>query len=118
MERLQADGVEPQLPPLSCGELLIAYLFEVGPIAAGGMGPVAIDWVQIDAWQRRVGLDLPPWQSRLLIRLSGDYLSEWMAASDDTRPAPWHPEDMTEANRAAVGRQAKNAMRALMESPR
>jgi hypothetical protein len=113
---MQADKVEPQLPPLSCGEHLIEYLFEVGPMIAGGMGPVAVDWPHLDAWQRCVGLVLPPWQSRLLIRLSNDYIDEWLKAQDDTRPAPWQAEDMTEANRAAVSRQVSNAMKAFILS--
>jgi hypothetical protein len=108
-ERIEADGGEPQLPFLEAPHL-IEYLFEAGPVLSGMGGPVVLTWCEIEAWQRRVGLELQPWESRLMRHLSGVYANELVAARDPMRSPPFSSEP-TEDHRARVARKIDNLFR-------
>lgn len=93
------------LPLPSCpAPHLIEYLFEIGPTIPAGMGMSQIEWRDIDAWCERTGVDLPPWQARLLRLLSRDYLVMLREAEDPMCPAPMSHEADVLAKRAAVSR--------------
>lgn len=89
LQRLK-DGVEPDLPALD-RELafLVNYLFDAGPTSAAGQRGAPLTWADLQAWQESVGITLPPWQLRLLRRLSGEYLSESLTADAWDAPPPW-----------------------------
>lgn len=79
------------MPPVDWGAHLIGYLFECGPVNAGGMGPVPLTDRDVLAWRENQGVDLTAWEAGLLIRLSRAYcngLSEYATA---TAPPPWTP---------------------------
>lgn len=113
LKQMQADGIEPMMPPVPPAPYL-DWLLELGPTEAAGMGVVAVGWRTIDAWCSRTGVDLAPWEARLLRRLSG----EWLAESDRARkpdcPAPWGGETV-EGNRAAVAAKVGAALKALAQ---
>ena len=88
IERLTEQGIMPELPPNPAPHLT-NLLFEVGPAEPGGMDDAPIGWSTLRDWQAQVGLQLPPWQARLLRRLSRDYVAEARQARDEDRPAPW-----------------------------
>lgn len=85
------ETYQPDMPPLECGEYLIGYLYEIGPTS----GEEAITQPAIRAWQDNIGIELPPWQVRLLRRLSIDYLSESHQARKRDCPAPWGDVHLT-----------------------
>lgn len=88
-ERIERDGGEIEMPPFDEGEYLIAYLYELGPTVAAGMGAGPVTFTEMAAWQAARGFDLAPWEARLLRRLSVDYLAESHRATQrDCRP-PW-----------------------------
>lgn len=91
---------------------LVSWLFEIGPIAAGGMGPTTISNQEIAAWAALTAIELTPLEARTLRALSRAYLSEMNAAEDPSRPEPWQPE---EADRAAVAQDMRTAIRALAQ---
>ncbi len=98
----QAAEYMPALPPLECaGDYLIGYLFEVGPTGSNGMGATPITWTEIDAYCRRGGIDLAPWEARLIRRLSAEYVSEAHKATENFYPAPWWPEGEVAEQQAA-----------------
>lgn len=108
LEQLKADnkddGYLPDMPPVECGEYLLNYLFEIGPVLHGGMGGIPLTNAEIDAWQRNMSIRLSPWESRALHHLSRIYLAEHQAASDPKRSAPWKESEDVKAitRRAAV----------------
>ena len=72
---------------------MVAYLFEVGPVASSGMGVAPVPYVELVAWQEGVGISLTPWEFRMLRRLSMEYVVESRLAEDADRAAPWvNPE--------------------------
>ena len=82
---------------------LIDYLFEVGPTE--GQEPVS--FTELMKWQEAIGIELEPWQFRMLRRLSLDYLSESHKAMKHDCPPPWAPE-----NKPAVS-ETQSALRRL-----
>ena len=112
---MKASGIEPELPELTAPHL-IGYLWEVGPVVSGGMGAAPVSFCEIQAWQASAGLDLSPWELRLLRKLSNDYLAESHAAEEPGHPSPWEPEQPTEINREAVSRKVQNIMKSFIFS--
>lgn len=110
-EIVEEQGGEIDLPPCSA-PFLFGVLLEIGPAMSGGMSLAPIGWRDIEAWQRCTGVRLPPWQSRMLIGLSRQYVSFGRDAEKPDCPAPWDDEDI-ETRRARVERQLKAAMKAL-----
>ena len=88
---MKKDGITVKMPsnPLPS---VIGWLLEIGLAEAAGMGTVPIGWSTIDAWQRTTGVQLAPWQARLLRHLSTEYVAESRKAEDATCPAPWRVE--------------------------
>lgn len=67
---------------------LVHALLEVGPFGAGGMGPAAISWQEIEAWKRTTASPLQPHELALLRQLSQAYLEQWLDAKDGNCPSP------------------------------
>lgn len=88
MERLKRDRVTPAMPPNPLPHM-ITRLLEIGLSEAAGMGVGPISWLTIDAWQRLTGVELAPWESRLLRSLSVAYVAEGRRAESETCPPPW-----------------------------
>lgn len=76
--------VEPEF------RIIIDYLFDVGPVSNGGMGPVPLSWLDLDVWQRNIGISLSPWILRLLRELSGTYILESKRSEAEDAPPPWN----------------------------
>ncbi len=87
-ERMKSDGITPQMPPNPAPHI-IDRLIEIGLTEAAGMAAGPLSWQEIDAWCNRTGVDLPPWEARLIRRLSSEYLSESRKAEDENCPPPW-----------------------------
>ena len=82
------------MPPVERGEYLLTYLWEIGPVMAGGMSSMPITQVEIRAWQDNIGIRLQPWEVRCIRRLSLEYLSESRKAEKRDRFAPWGAVDI------------------------
>lgn len=85
---MKKDGV-PVPMPVNPAPHIIDRLIEVGLTEAAGMGAGPVSWGSINEWQRATRVTLPPWEAKLLRRLSSDYLSMSRAAEEETCPAPW-----------------------------
>lgn len=81
------------MPPVDA-EYLLAYLFELGPTMAAGMGAGPITQQELAAWQVNTGIALTPWEARTLRRLSLDYLAAMRDAESPDCPAPWNDKDL------------------------
>lgn len=89
LERHKRDGVPPSYPPIDAGAHLITHLFEIGPGQPGSMGEVPLSHSELRAWQDNMGFDLEPWETQLLRRLSGEYLSQLHKAADSNCKPPF-----------------------------
>lgn len=103
-QRLLDDGIEPDVPLLDAGAHLIEYLFDVGPDAPGGMGPVPITHADIAHWQGNTGITLNTWEARSLRRLSREYVGACADAQEPDAPPPYLPADGVARRRGAVAR--------------
>ena len=63
-----------------------------------------------------MGVELQPWESKLLRRLSADHLVMSSRAIDPACPSPYQSESALQANRDAVSRQISNAMKSYLMS--
>lgn len=88
LELTRRAGNEPDFP--ECDAIYLAnYLWEVGPVSAGGMGPAPVSHTELLAWQENTGVELSSWEARTLRDLSRAYLGESHRAEDPACPAPW-----------------------------
>lgn len=78
------------MPPLRAGAYLAEILFDIGPAVPAGMGGlVAIQDVDLAAWQSNRDLRLSAWECRTIRKLSQAYASEASSASDPKAIAPY-----------------------------
>lgn len=83
---------------------IIHALLDAGPIQAGGTGPAALSWAEIEAWQRCSQSHLQSHELVLLRELSCVYLEQWEKSRDRMCPPPEviRPEGLT--GKQLVGR--------------
>lgn len=93
---------------------LIGYLWEMGPVLAGGFGHAPLTQGEIRAWQANVGITLQPWEARFMRRLSYEYIAETHRAESPDCKAPWSRE-VTPDVRAVVADRMMLAIRAMKE---
>lgn len=103
-------GLKPDMPALNAAlQPFIAMLFEAGPTSVAGQGAIPLTWADLEAWQQGIGVRLPPWQLRLLRRLSAEYLAEFNQADDPEAQPPWERQSIPKWKRlqASIGALAK-----------
>lgn len=101
-EALEAEDIEPEMPPIEWGRHILDYLWDVGPAMAGGMGPSPLTCGELQSWQDQMGIELQPWELQLLRRLSKDYVGESSRATERDCPAPWQSEEFQPDRRLAA----------------
>jgi hypothetical protein len=92
---------------------LVELLLEAGPVQSSGMGVGPVTWGELESWQRQTGLQLQPWEVRLLRDLSRAYAVQLDAAHEPDCPEPAALEPSAE-QRADVARGLRTSFRALM----
>jgi hypothetical protein len=75
----------PDMPEIKDGKYLLDLLFSIGPAIAG----YPLTFAELQAWQQSNSIKLDGFESNTIRRLSVAYLSEYNAASDPARPAPY-----------------------------
>ena len=106
IEELRKNRIPPPMPPNPAPHI-VNRLIEMGLTEAAGMGVAPLSWREIDAWCARTGVDLDPWEARLIRRLSAEYLAEGRRAESETCPPPWRGEvTPQEMNAEVVGLRA------------
>jgi hypothetical protein len=78
----------------------------------GGAGPAPITFFELASWMELTGIELEPWEVRVLRTLSRDYVAELARAEKLTAKAPWQGE-ATPAERAAAARAMRDSLRAM-----
>lgn len=78
------------------------------------MGESALGYLEMAAWQAISGIELMPWEARLLRRLSGEYAAMRHKAEEQSCPPPYNgPVDDLAAMRARVAKQVDSAFSRL-----
>lgn len=116
LQQMRADNLTPDLPD-NPAPYLIEWLFEIGPVVPAGMGMASIGWRDLAAWQDVTGIELDPWEARLLRRLSAEYHVQAQKAEKPDCPAPYTAASI-ELNRDAVDRKVRNAFAAFAQAKR
>jgi len=107
-----SDAEELDMPPCDAGYLL-AYLFELGPTLPTGMGDAPISHGEIESWQRNTGICLGSWESRILKRLSNDYLNQAHRSTARDCPSPWEDAPYGQIVLNLKAERTRDALRAL-----
>jgi hypothetical protein len=115
LDLLKADEVEPDMPPLEWGRYLVDYLFEFGPTMAAGMGSAPLAPSEIEAAQRLLGIQLQPWEARLLLQLSREYLAESHRATEQGCPPPWDDPIAAKVDELATAKRLEQDMLRMIE---
>lgn len=110
LERMEIQGQQPPLPPLGVAGHLVNYLFEVGPVGYGAMGPVPLTHSELAAWQSNTGIELNAWEARALRRLSMDYLAASNAATAPDCPPFWLDKPLVVEHREVVSNAVRNIL--------
>jgi hypothetical protein len=100
LQTLQDTGVPAELPEVDLG-YLVAYLWDVGPTLSSSGGESPLTRTELRAWQEDMGLELQPWESRILMRLSHDYLIQIQKARKPDCQAPYMKRQTMRAHVAA-----------------
>lgn len=98
IEGMRRSGIKSPPMPHNPAPKFTDWLVEMGLTEAAGMSAVPISWKEINAWCDRTGIDLLPWEARLMRRLSTDYLAESRKAESETCPPPW----LSPSNEASI----------------
>lgn len=64
---------------------ILEYLFDIGLT----LGDSALNHTEIKSWQQNTGVELQPWESRFLKRLSVIYLGEFKESSGSEKETAW-----------------------------
>lgn len=115
LEKARADRRDPLWCPNyphTDAPHLIAYLWDAGPALPG---PAPLTHSEINAWQQSSGVELAPWEARLLRRLSAEYLAETRRATDANCPEP-SAQRLTDADRARISSKVQQGLRMLMNT--
>ena len=91
LDHIKKDGIIPSMPPNPAPHI-IDRLVEIGLTEANGMSVSPLSWRELNEWQRATGIELAPWEARLIRRLSVDYIAEGRRAESENCPPPWHAE--------------------------
>lgn len=114
-DELKDVDIEPDMPPLEWGRYLVDYLFELGPTVAAGMGSGPLPPSEIEAGQRLLGIQFLPWEARLLLRLSREYLQESHRATEERCTPPWDDPVVVQAEQIATARRLEQDMQRLLD---
>lgn len=113
MSRLQAlhhEGAAVPLPEPGPAAHLLDHLFDAGPVMHGGMGAAPLSYGELHAWSALRGIDLEPWEFKLMRDLSRAYAAESSTADNPSAAPPWVEIDQTADARKAVSDRIRAAL--------
>lgn len=109
-----------QLPDVEDAYYIVKWWQDCGTVGTTGQGLIPLTWQEIQAWRTENELVLNNFEISCIKNMSREYVSEYYAASDKSRPAPYSiTEDKVDM--VAVVNSGKNFLRGFREdknSPR
>ena len=103
VEQLKRYGLPARMPPNPAPHF-IDRLVEIGLTEATGMGSAPLSWSSIASWQSVMCITLQPWESRLIRKLSVEYLAESRRAECENCPPPWRTEPTEQERQVELDR--------------
>lgn len=85
------DQNEPVPLPEIAFPHIVKWWLEIGP--SHNDGP--IDWQEMRAWQESTGIELSPWEARIIRSLSAEYVNMRYEARKLDCPAPYSEIDQS-----------------------
>lgn len=111
---MKAAKIKPSLPD-NPAPYLTGWLFDIGPSMAAGPGEAPLSLAYVQQELSVLGVDVLPWEAKLLRRLSIDYIDQRQKARKPSCPAPYTARDHLAANQDAVANQFKALLSAMRE---
>jgi len=89
------------------------YLFEVGPVASGAMGPIPLPFREIQSWMETTSVNLSAWEVVLLHKCSQEWVSATHEAANPDAVPPWTGAEVATERKKRV---SDTLMSALLSS--
>ena len=86
---MERANEEPDFPELPFRGYLVEWLLEVGPVMQGGMGPVALSHLEIQAWAANIGLTFEGNEAQWLQKMSAVYSAELSESNGTDTSQPY-----------------------------
>jgi len=87
---------------------LVEYLWEAGASLSTGMGSVPLTWQELKAWQEQTGIELQPWELRIIRKASQEYVVQ---AQEAHKPDCPPPGKIVEQDQLKVAKHIKQVLR-------
>lgn len=102
------------MPDIESEAYLVRLWEEAGVVDTSGMGVTRLSWKEIEAWlnvrEMRGELPLTSWEIETVRKLSEEYATEYSAATDVDREAPYVVESIEQVDRPAVMNKFKSIL--------
>ena len=105
------------MPDLGPAQYLANYWFELGLVGNGAMVPVAISATELLAWQQGSGVELTPWEFRVLREMSRAYIAS-MNAAENPECQPPYGKQVDEFDRSVISNKVSNAFKSFLQVKR
>ena len=107
---MRREGTSLNLPD-NPAPYLVEWLMEIGPTVPTGAGEGPIGYRDMLAWSQITGIELEPWEARLLRSLSAAFVGERYRARKPGCPSPM--DDDPEVVQARVDQQFANMFKSF-----
>lgn len=87
------ESPELKMPEIDSHEYILELFYQSGMILNGAHGAVPITWTELRNYSEQSGVDLTPWESEIVMRLSRAYCSAYHDGQKPEALPPWMPED-------------------------
>lgn len=93
-------------------EYVIAYWQQCGMAGQGMSGPVGLTAVELNAWEQSMGVELSPWEHKVIREMSRAYVAALHGGEEPDAPPPYGAA-VVEVDRAAVSKKVSGAFKSL-----
>ena len=98
-----------KLPDVGSSYYVVKYWQDCGSVGYGSSGIVPLSWTEIRNWREENDLEIDYRERKMIREMSKAYVSEFYAAKDPYRPAPYSIE-VVELDRPAVSSKIANVL--------
>lgn len=93
---MQTSQEDVHLPPIPCAfEYLLGFFFGSGQAMQTGQGLIPLTWQEIKSYREENELEICVWERELLKAMSEAYCAEAAKATDEKRPPPYSPPQIS-----------------------